>query len=120
MLFRSKAFAWVGIIAVICILASIAIVAINGIGLKIEKYKRQYRIKHRFDKPPTAKCYCRDCKFWDKESGECHSHHTAPGYCMADCWFCYSAEPILAPVVPDMVKDMIDFQKEEGEKRNDT
>ena len=58
----------------------------------------RYKYKHRFDKPPIAKCYCRDCKFWDNKNGECHSHHTAPGYHMADCWFCYFAEPITGEV----------------------
>ena len=30
----------------------------NFIQVQIHKYK----IKHRFDKPPIAKCYCIDCK----------------------------------------------------------
>ena len=91
-------FAAVGVIAVIFILATIAIVAINDIGLKIEEHQRQYRVKHRFNKPPTAKCYCRDCKFWIPENGECHASHTAKGYYMADNWFCYSAEPVTGEI----------------------
>ena len=54
-----------------------------------KKYEHQY--KHRFDKPPTAKCYCADCKYWWKENGSC-SQFT--GYHTADCWFCWKAEPM--------------------------
>ena len=93
-----KVFVLIGIIAVIFILATIAIVAINDIGLKIEEHQRQYRIKHRFNTPPTAKCYCRDCKFWNPENGACHVSHTAKGYYMADNWFCYSAEPVTGEI----------------------
>ena len=110
-----KVLAGIGIISVICILVTIATVAISGIGLKIEEYQRQYRIKHRFDKSPTAKCYCRDCKFWEPETGKCHSHHTAPGYHMADCWFCYSAEPITGEVFKQR-EEWIRKNKE-GEKK---
>ena len=56
----------------------------------IHRLKYNYRVKHRFDKPPTAKCYCRDCKRHDPKSGRCYKFkewHTA------DCWFCWDAEP---------------------------
>lgn len=29
----------------------------------VKKLKYHYKVKHRFNKPPTAKCYCRDCRF---------------------------------------------------------
>ena len=29
-----------------------------------EKKRYEYRIKHRFDKPPLAKCYCVDCRWY--------------------------------------------------------
>lgn len=57
---------------------------------KIRILKRRYQYKHRFDKPPTAKCYCIDCK-----------HHGKDGKCndfvmyikTEDEWFCWRAEP---------------------------
>lgn len=51
--------------------------------------KRRYEQKHRFDKPPCAKCYCIDCR--RKEYGG--------NYCgvvsryVADEWFCNEADP---------------------------
>ena len=52
--------------------------------------KYNYRVKHRFDKPPTAKCYCRDCMRHDNESGRCYKFKE---WLTADCWFCWDAEP---------------------------
>lgn len=47
------------------------------------------RIRHRFDKPPTAKCYCVDCKYYRKD-GYCNDHS---GWGVADSWFCWDATP---------------------------
>lgn len=61
-------------------------------GLKelIHVVRRNYQIKHRFDKPPTAKCYCIDCIRHNNESGKCHKFD---GWHTADSWFCWDAEP---------------------------
>ena len=61
----------------------------------IDKVKHKYRYKHRFDKPPTAKCYCIDCKYHDNETGLCYRFgETTKEYrCTADNWFCYNADP---------------------------
>ena len=37
----------------------------------IDEAKFKYRYKHRFDKPPTAKCYCIDCGYHDNKNGRC-------------------------------------------------
>ena len=61
-----------------------------GIKELISKLKWRYKYKHRFDKPPTAKCYCRDCKQHGSETNRCYKFdrwHTA------DDWFCWDAEP---------------------------
>jgi hypothetical protein len=55
---------------------------------KIEKLKYDYKTKHRFDKPPLAKCYCKDCKYHE-DNGECYSF--TKRY-TADNWFCAWAE----------------------------
>lgn len=57
---------------------------------QIHRLKYNYRLKHRFDKPPTAKCYCRDCKRHDPRSGRCYKFKE---WLTADCWFCWDAEP---------------------------
>lgn len=56
----------------------------------IDRWKYNYRVKHRFDKPPTAKCYCVDCKLHCNESQECYKFD---GWRTADNWFCWDAEP---------------------------
>lgn len=58
----------------------------------IDKLKRRYRYKHRFDKPPIAKCYCIDCKHHDKETRRCY-RFVKEYRCTADEWFCWEAEP---------------------------
>ena len=59
------------------------------------KLKWQYRYKHRFDKPPIAKCYCIDCKHHNKKTRQCYQFgQTTKEYrCTADDWFCWEAEP---------------------------
>lgn len=48
-----------------------------------------HKQKHRFDKPPIAKCYCRDCAEWQPDINKCwHS-----GIHTAAYEFCFSAFP---------------------------
>ena len=47
------------------------------------------RYKHRFDKPPTAKCYCIDCVYHDNKRGRCSSFNEF----IADNCFCWKADP---------------------------
>ena len=63
--------------------------------------RREYQYKHRFDKLPTAKCYCVDCKYHNNETGRCYRFHEKDGRLTADCWFCYEAEP---------KKEMVDLE----------
>ena len=91
-------FAAVGLIALLTVLLCMVLMIICEVANIIEETRRQYRIKHRFNTPPTAKCYCRDCKFWNPENGACHVSHTSKGYYMADDWFCYSAEPVTGEI----------------------
>lgn len=60
----------------------------KGIAEGVKRLNYHYKVKHRFNKPPTAKCYCRDCRF-----------HWADGKCCSfvdkrtnDSWFCAWAE----------------------------
>lgn len=58
----------------------------------IRNLKWKYKYKHRFDKPPLAKCYCKDCRYYISEGncGDCATHN---GWKVADNWFCWSAKP---------------------------
>ena len=61
----------------------------------IDKLKYNYQIRHRFDKPPTAKCYCVDCRHRNNVTGQCYRFgETTKEYrCVAVDWFCWEAEP---------------------------
>ena len=60
----------------------------------IHKAKVKYQRKHRFDGPPTNRCYCIDCILHDNETGRCYGHELASGYYnTADNWSCWKALP---------------------------
>lgn len=67
---------------VICWLLSMVI--IKFIEDTFHTVKRWYRYKHRFSKPPTAKCYCIDCVYYRSFDGYCHRtdfHYPDDGFC---------------------------------------
>jgi len=53
-----------------------------------------YRYNHRFDKQPTAKCYCKDCTFYGDFGNRClcrkHKSYFSEDY------FCKDADPCKA------------------------
>lgn len=83
-------FTTIGFFTSIAALTIITIIFIGEIKNIINHYKRKYQQKHRFDKPPTAKCYCIDCKY-RTEYEECHV--LGGSFKVADNWFCWKAEP---------------------------
>ena len=86
-------------IEILALIGAVASLAIIGCMLAfawmyllefIDKVKYKYRYKHRFDKPPTAKCYCIDCEYHDNKNGLCSILNCCY---TADNWFCYNADP---------------------------
>mgnify|MGYP006981642945 CR=1 FL=1 len=55
----------------------------------VENLKYRHKLKRRFNKPLTAKCYCRDCIFHG-DYGKCCSFSNK--YTADDC-FCCEAQP---------------------------
>lgn len=57
----------------------------------------EYMIKHRFDDPPLAKCYCIDCKYCygepTKTGGNVYCSLWNSGVIIQDNSFCCRAEP---------------------------
>lgn len=43
----------------------------QGIKEGVKWLKYHYKVKHRYDKPPMAQCYCKDCRFHD-DNGMCY------------------------------------------------
>lgn len=66
---------------------------VNTIPDHIRKWKRKYKIKHRFDKLPTAKCYCIDCVYHENENGKCYLLSQERDYYTNDMSFCFGAKP---------------------------
>ena len=54
----------------------------------IKSLKYLYKERHRYNKPSTAKCYCRDCKF-HRDDRKCHSFVNES---TDDSWFFDSVE----------------------------
>lgn len=77
-----------GIISSIMVLVFIIMFIYYFIAEKIEELKYDYKAKHRFDKPPLANCYCKDCKYHGY-NGKCYNF--TERY-TADNWFCSEAE----------------------------
>ena len=71
----------------------------------VRDLKWRYKRKHRFDKPPTAQCYCKDCKYYTAYGsfhGRCGRGHIEQ-WNIADNNFCWQAEPLKSD--PEVVKE---------------
>ena len=92
----TKTLAFVGLFTLIAILAGVIIIATESIDKLIKRKKREYQVKHRFDKPPVAKCYCVDCYNYEpyevagSTMGECFFNKNRA---FSDDHFCAMAEP---------------------------
>lgn len=62
---------------------------------KIKILRTEYKIKHKFDKPPAAKCYCKDCLCYNDEDAIAsgYGHCGYLGLDVDDDWFCWRAMP---------------------------
>lgn len=75
-----------GLVALILLIIVLLANAFVGIRDSIELRIKKYRDRHKFEKPPTAKCYCIGCGLWyadseERLSGRCGSwdgYHTSP------------------------------------------
>lgn len=96
----------IGILAlfggVIMVLFTIFWVVIGVIELKdfIDRIVYAYKRKHRFNGPPVAKCYCKDCTYFvnglymTNDEGYCKCIPANRSECvLPDNGFCYLAVP---------------------------
>ena len=79
-------FAFLGVVFLALLIASIA----ATVGERTRRKLKEYEYKHRFDKPPTAECYCVDCWYRDNKNSKCGRHNELY---VADDWFCKDAMP---------------------------
>lgn len=86
-----KVLALFGLVFIFLVGATILGFTIIEVKNTIRDYLLKKEQKRRFNKPPTAKCYCRDCCKWNENNGSCSKFK---GWRTADSWFCWDAEPI--------------------------
>ena len=77
-------FCVMGIATVIMMAAFVVWSLVLAMQHLVEHLVTSHKIKHRFAGKPTAKCWCRDCR-WHKTDGTCSI--PTPDY-----GFCYQAE----------------------------
>lgn len=80
----------IGGLTLMVIAGTAIIFGISAVQYAIGNIKYTFKIKHRFDKPPTARCYCIDCKYHCTD-GKCVEGFTSRY--MGDSWFCCFATP---------------------------
>lgn len=87
-------FTGIGITTVTVFVGVILLLVVDFISNEIHEAIWVYKYKHRFDKPPTAACYCVDCKFHgdDVDLTRCTNRKDVILQ-TADEWFCQAAEP---------------------------
>lgn len=90
----SNIFNAIGIATVCFFSIVILILVVDFISNEIHEAIWLYKYKHRFDKPPTAACYCIDCKFHGDaiDLTRCTNRKDVV-FQTADEWFCWAAEP---------------------------
>lgn len=85
-------FSWIGIGVVVCCAVMMIYCAFDVLRSVIRQWRWTYKYKHRFDKPPTAKCYCKECKWHSEKDNKCRNATWADRR-TPDNGFCYDAEP---------------------------
>jgi hypothetical protein len=81
---------FLGVVTLCVLICGVIFAVYSALKDQIDRWKYNYRIKHRFDKPPTAKCYCVDCEHHSNETQRCYGFE---GQYTADSWFCWQATP---------------------------
>ena len=88
-----RVFAIVGVTFTALILGIIIQAFCEWIGDIREQKAWEYKYKHRFDKPPTAKCYCIDCEMYGgkEHDDKCFKFD----WYVASDWFCWDARKVV-------------------------
>ena len=84
-------FTAVGAVVIILMIVAVFLAVIYAIRQFIRERIWIYKYNHRFDKPPTAKCYCKDCSLYGDFTSRslCRKHK----YHFSEDYFCKDADP---------------------------
>lgn len=90
----SEFFTSVGAATCLLLVAGLIMTILRLVKDLVGDLKWKYKIKHRFDKKPLAKCYCIDCENYSEDFGKCYSQgfEYYPSEVKED-HFCSLAEP---------------------------
>lgn len=86
-------FSIIGITSCVAIAGVLLYAVFNSLIEHVHELCWQYKYKHRFDAPPTAACYCKDCKWHSVKDNKCSNVTWADRH-TPDNGFCYEAEPM--------------------------
>ena len=90
---------YIGAMCILCFLSLCIVFLKEFITDYIKNIKWKYEYKHRFDKPPLAKCYCKDCEYYNEQRKTCSSFN---GWGVSDNLFCWNSKPKSAPKHSDV------------------
>lgn len=84
-------FAIIGVWAIACIIFVLLYCFEQWAVGKLDDYRWKKKYKNRFNRSPTAECFCNDCIRYDRKGNYCRffEHYTP------DVGFCYRADPHL-------------------------
>ena len=87
---------WIGALVVAGCVIMMIYYAFDALRNVVLNWRWNYKYRHRFDKPPTAKCYCKDCKYHVHKGSDDYGPCSYPGISIwtPDNGFCYEAEPM--------------------------
>ena len=85
----------IGGVTVLFVVGTILYILYESIREKVREWKWIYKRNQRFDKPPTAECYCKDCIYFKEDShySKCNRGHIDKTWSIADNYFCWQATP---------------------------
>ena len=92
-----NALSWVGFLTLAGCVIVMSYCAFDALRDVVRGWRWRYTYKHRFDKPPTAACYCKDCVY---HGTRLPNSGVTDACCLSgvgrhtpDNGFCYEAEP---------------------------
>ena len=87
-------FTAVGVFVIMAMIVAMIFAVFYAIRQFIRERIWIYKYNHRFDKPPTAKCYCKDCSLYGDFSNRslCRKHKSH----FSEDYFCKDADPCKA------------------------
>ena len=95
-----KIFASIGLIVTVTLVGGLFAAIVGLLDDVIIKHRYNKQLKNRFKGGPTAKCFCKDCKYYyekikdtkhDSSSGECEAHNW---WDVRDNCYCWAATPL--------------------------